>query len=470
MLPNVKASPNTGILPDVPSPRSAEFAAFDNEFAACLTALGLESQPSFITALSGGADSAALALLAQRYALKHRKQHKAVIIDHGLRKGSSAEAARVCRRFEALGLTCHVLRVVASRPKAALQEWARNHRLALLSDAARVEGAVVLFGHHSGDLAETVMMRLLRGSGLAGLAGIPARRQQGGVIFARPILNWPAAKSRAICAAFNCAYEQDPSNNDLGFERVRVRQMLAGGDCADDRCQRFSKNLLRLAGASGAITRAFDTAVAPTLQAAMTWQIAGFVDFDPAPLAGLPQACWWRVMRRVIQAVGGRPYGASDAAGIECRQRVMDGRAATVGGCHFHPHPASVSSSAESRKGRYTLFRETGRQTVRHPIQPHKPVIFAGCWQVLSPVEGVVHALADAPQREAGTAQMDMPESWRIFPHRARQAIPVVTGLDGMRFYPHLHKIKPDHSDGKAQAFHMGMAETQIYFADRQVR
>jgi tRNA(Ile)-lysidine synthase len=453
MLPNVKVDSSKD---------------FDRQFAAQMALLGLSGCSVFITALSGGADSTALALLAQRYAEKNGKSHYGVIVDHGLREDSDLEAERVKTRLEYRGVHCRILRIDTPKPITAVQEWARGHRHRLLADAARTSGAVVLFGHHAGDLAETVAMRLERGSGLFGLAGIPARRQHGDVVFARPLLPWSAIVLRQVCAVLDCKFELDPSNDSLVFERVRIRRSLERLDQKMVGRDVGSANLVRLARAAGCLTTVLDRAVEPLIRNSFIFYEAGYARFKPSQLLNLSQPVWWHIMRRIIAALGGQDYAPSKDAGIECRRRISHGLSATLGGCHFHPNHMVGSGASHYQ---YTLFRETGRKLIAQPIAEGATNIFAGCWLVKSQVSGTVHAFGDKDKiLKVDTNYFDqdaMPDSWHKLPHRARQAIPVVTDLDGRLFYPHLGRTTHRQGDVCLSACHLGIAEPPIFFADR---
>ncbi len=128
----------------------------------------------WITCLSGGADSTALALLAEDHARRNARAHSAIIIDHGIRPEAAQEAARVCRRMQEAGIAVTVHKVAAAAPATGVQAWARAQRYAIANDIARRSAAALLLGQHAGDQAETVWMRLQRGSGLAG--GLARRR------------------------------------------------------------------------------------------------------------------------------------------------------------------------------------------------------------------------------------------------------------------------------------------------------
>ena len=184
----------------------------------------------FGIALSGGSDSLALLLLA-RAALPERVH--AVTIDHALRPESAGEAASAAAVCGDIGVP-HEIAAVSVRP-GNVQERAREARYDALCRAFG-HGSVEVFatGHHADDQAETVLMRLARGSGLSGLAGIRARRvvfgdnPLGEFLLVRPLLNWRRDELAAVVANAGIEPVSDPSNADDRFDRVRVRIALAG--------------------------------------------------------------------------------------------------------------------------------------------------------------------------------------------------------------------------------------------------
>ena len=126
-----------------PNVRADQRAPDDDAFAAALAGAGVGNSPAFVTALSGGPDSTALALLAQQFAARHNRRHLGLIVDHGLRDGSADEARRVQARLSDFGVTSRIQSIIAPPPTASIQEWARRHRQDLLAATARAEGAVV---------------------------------------------------------------------------------------------------------------------------------------------------------------------------------------------------------------------------------------------------------------------------------------------------------------------------------------
>jgi tRNA(Ile)-lysidine synthase len=184
-----------------------------------VAALQLEVPPDVtapvVVGCSGGADSLALLALAVDGGLAPIAVH----VDHGLRAGSDREAGNVAHAAARLGAGFDARRVTVA-PGPNLEARARDVRYDAL-EAARVEhgATAVLVAHTADDQAETVVLNLLRGSGSAGLAGMPIRR--GRVV--RPLLGARRADVRAECARRQLTPWEDPSNDDLAFRRNWIR-------------------------------------------------------------------------------------------------------------------------------------------------------------------------------------------------------------------------------------------------------
>ena len=177
-------------------------------------------------AVSGGADSLALLLLA---AAAFPGRVSAATVDHGLRPAGAAEArhvAHICRR---LGVDHHrlTLRVAAGANVQARARAARYGALVDLCTAERLDWLAT--GHHADDQLETMLMRLNRASGVGGLAGIRARRDR----LVRPLLAWRRDDLRAIVSVCGEVAIEDPSNADDRFDRSRIRKSLQHADWLD---------------------------------------------------------------------------------------------------------------------------------------------------------------------------------------------------------------------------------------------
>lgn len=188
----------------------------------------LASSCGLLLAVSGGPDSTALLLLIDRWRKDTGVPVAVATVDHRLRAGSAQDAQAVAALCAARGLAHHTLVREGDAPKTRLQERARDARYALLVRCAKNIGAdTIVTAHHADDQAETILMRLTRGSGPAGLAGMAALSWRDGVAIARPLLALPKADLVAICRAENVAFAEDPSNDNAAFRRVALRRLAA---------------------------------------------------------------------------------------------------------------------------------------------------------------------------------------------------------------------------------------------------
>lgn len=198
----------------------------------------LAPEPALVLAVSGGPDSTALLWLAARWRkrLKRRPKLLAVTVDHGLRKESAREALAVKKLAKKLKVEHRTLRWTGPKPKTGIQEAARHARYQLLGDAARKAGAeYVLTAHTLDDQAETVLFRLLRGSGVAGLRGMsagaplpgwPGTTRANRRFVSRPFLHVPKSRLLATLEAAKIPFADDPSNRDPRFTRPRLRALM----------------------------------------------------------------------------------------------------------------------------------------------------------------------------------------------------------------------------------------------------
>ncbi len=252
-----------------------------------------ERAPRLAVALSGGADSSTLALLAGDWAAGRGGTLLALIVDHGLRAGSAAEAARLAERCMARGFDARVLVWTGSKPGRAVEEAARRARYRLLEDACRRHRVLhLLVGHHLADQAETVAMRREAGSGDLGLAGMSACVERPGMRLLRPFLGVAPARLRATLAARGESWLEDPMNRDRRFTRVRLRQ---DGVAAPDPAAAARRSRLERETAAG---------------------LAGMVRLDAGGVAtlhrgrfrALPERLRLAVLARLAMTVGGLDY------------------------------------------------------------------------------------------------------------------------------------------------------------------
>jgi len=198
-------------------------------FSAEMDRLGpFEPHPRLAVAVSGGADSMALVLLAHEWVSRLGGEILALTVDHGLRAASSDEADITLRRLAAHRIPGRKLTVPGLVRGPALAARARDARYRLLLEACAADGIPhLLLGHHRGDQVETVMMRALSASTTRGLAGMPALTETRFVRLLRPLLDVAPEQLRAFLTASQVTWVEDPSNLEPAALRVRLRLLRA---------------------------------------------------------------------------------------------------------------------------------------------------------------------------------------------------------------------------------------------------
>ncbi len=206
----------------------------------------LNKASGILAAVSGGPDSMALMHGLARWASTGRRPTIYIAtVDHGLRPEAAEEAAFVAREAATLSLPHRTLAWIGQKPEAGIQEAAREARYHLLVEHAREVGSSHLVTAHTlDDQAETVMMRLSRGSGLGGLAGMRRDTDRQGIRHIRPLLGLPKSRLLDHCRQHGWRFVTDPSNVDERYARVRWRRLmplLAAEGLTADRLARFAE-------------------------------------------------------------------------------------------------------------------------------------------------------------------------------------------------------------------------------------
>jgi tRNA(Ile)-lysidine synthase len=271
---------------------------------------GLEGLRGLLLAVSGGSDSTALLVIAARWAKKLKRAPKllAVTVDHGLRPEGKREAAQVKRLARRLGVPHRTLRWSGAKPKTGLQEAARIARYSLLAQAAvRAGYEHILTAHTLDDQAETVLLRLTRGSGLTGLAGmahasaLPVGTRTA-IFLVRPLLRIPKSRLVATLRAVGIGHSEDPSNRDPRFTRARLRLLMP----ALAREGLDARSLTRLAARMrrAEATVEFAVGAARAALAPGVWPERGPVVFDAVGFGGLPAEVALRLLGRALAQTG----------------------------------------------------------------------------------------------------------------------------------------------------------------------
>jgi tRNA(Ile)-lysidine synthase len=282
---------------------AAEAAPIDPAEAARLLEplLGLSR---LVLAVSGGPDSTALlALAAERSRTAPRFPGLlAVTIDHGLRPAARAEAEAVAELAARLGVPHRILPWQGAKPAAGLMAAARAARYDLLAQAAADFGAAdVATAHTLDDQAETVLLRLAAGSGLAGLAAMRPVERRGAIRLHRPLLGVTKARLIATLAARGLAWSEDPSNADPRFARPRLRAAQTALAREGLSAERLARLAARAARAEAALEAMTDAAAAAVTQGGSE---SGRIAFDGEGFFALPAEIGLRLLGRAIARLG----------------------------------------------------------------------------------------------------------------------------------------------------------------------
>ncbi len=305
-----------------------------------LTFTELDKYARVAVAVSGGADSMALAHMLGAYAAKRKKKLHihAITVDHGLRPESAREAVQVSKWLSKWPHVTHeILRWEGAKPKTGKMEAARAARYGLMAAYCKKHSINILaVAHHADDQAETFFMRVAHGSGLDGLAGMQRMAPQGDTFsIYRPLLAITHADIVAYCKTHKIKWVEDPTNTNKKYTRTRLRQALAseGFDA-----KRLATTLARLGRAGDALA----TIAAKAAHETGVGTTATSETYNLAALKTFPFEIFLRVLRVAIENRGRGGYGprlekleeiAVDMASAKVKRK------ATLGGCIIEADP-----------------------------------------------------------------------------------------------------------------------------------
>lgn len=347
-------------------------------FAALMAPLGpFEPAPRIAVAVSGGADSLALAWLARDWARGRGGLAEALVVDHGLRAESAAEARMTVQRLAAMGVPARLLRLEGLVRGPGLAARAREARHRVLRAACAEAGILhLLLGHHAADQAETLLLRLLKASGPAGMAGMAALVETAEVRLLRPLLAVSPRDLRDTLRAAGLGWVEDPSNADPAATRVRLRLLRADRD-GDGPATRA---LGAVARAHGGARAAQDAAEAREMAARVRLHPEGYAVLTPGPVAP-------GVLAAVLRMLSGRAHAPAPRA---VAALARNPRPATLGGVRILP------AGRFGPPGAWLLLREAAAMQAPVPAG----ALWDGRFRLLGDAAGegvTLGALGDAP-------------------------------------------------------------------------
>ncbi len=418
------------------------------EFSRLMAPLGgFERRPELAVAVSGGADSMALCLLVDEWAQRRHGRARALLVDHGLRPQSGDEARRVVGWLGDRGIDITVLRWGGAKPTSNVQAAARAERYRLMTGWCRDGGILhLVLAHHRDDQAETVLMRLARGSGLDGLAAMAAVVELPALRLLRPLLDVPRKRLRATTRGRGQSWLEDPSNRDPRFARTRLRA-LAPALAAEGVTAR---RLAAAAAAAGGARHAIELAAADLLANAVEVHRAGFCRVDPGPFRGAPDEVARRALTRILLCVGGGVYpprGVRLGRLFRCLMDDKLGAGRTLAGCRIVP-----------RRGALLICREPAAARGETALSSDAPAYWDGRFVVRAASSGsarkrrlAVRRLGRAGWAETAAALPNLRAT--AIPGAVRPSLPAVFDLDGVVAVPHLFYVRSDLGANGTLAF-----------------
>jgi tRNA(Ile)-lysidine synthase len=408
------------------------------EFAGLMDRLEpFEAAPALALAVSGGADSMALALLASAWANNRGGSVTALVVDHGLRPDATAEAQLTQARLRDRGIVTQILTRTGPVPSGDLQAFARRARYRLLGQWCRDQGILHLVtAHHRDDQAETLLLRLARGSGLAGLAAMPPITDLASCRLLRPFLGIPSNRLRATLLGAGWSWCEDPSNRNEAFARVRVRNSAHHLEALGLDPARLAATASHLGRARAAI----EEQVARLLAAAVMIHPAGFAALDRQAMLAAPSDVTLRALASVVTCIGGQA--------VTPRFERLDGLRTAIEGQGFRPRTLAGCRIAPER-GAILVFRELAAVAApatldNAPIRWDNRFVVSHLGKNPAPASLSVGALgpedADILKRLPDLASVDIPRRvWPTLPTLRRQG----TILE----VPHLDWAAPKTAD-----------------------
>ena len=322
-----------------------------------------EPYDAALLAVSGGSDSMALMWLAARWMRDTGwpgKLHVGVV-DHGLRAEAADEARFVMAEAGKLGLNAHTLRWDGPHPKTGIPAAARQARYDLLCGLASKLGAVLVTAHTQDDQAETVLMRLARGSGVDGLSGMEASSLRGDVCLLRPLLEVSRDRLRETLREVGMTWMDDPTNENTDHERVRVRKALDVLAAVGVSRDALALSALRLGRARSAL----EVAKAGLMHVAVSVVTNSYAEIDLQRWSHGPAELQVRAIMQLA-----RMFGGGQEISLSGAERVIDwiaqsdARATTFAGCRFARRAKVVIVGREAVR----VNTDAMRVNATHPV------------------------------------------------------------------------------------------------------
>lgn len=424
------------------------------EFAASLASLAhFETSPFLAVAVSGGPDSLALIILADRWARERGGKICAITVDHQLRPESGAEIRRLREWLSARAISHEILVWSGEKPRTGIQEAARLVRYRLLGGWCREHACLhLLTGHQRDDQIETHLIRRRAHSGPDGLAGISAIRELADCRLLRPLLGVTRDRLVAFLEAERQPFVTDPSNFDPAFERSRLRH--------GDGISASGVELSRLAGeisALGCARGKRERERSALLARFLSLHPAGFALLNPAPLVEIsPEAEGFLSSLTMTIGAASYPPRRERIARLRAVLGAAERRGHTLGGCRF------------SRwRGRIVVTRELAKAERPIRVRPGERIIWDRRFEIVTlPVDHRSFTIGYLGL--AATSRLDrltLQQARAFLPRFLLPVLPAVWDEEGIAAVPHLGHKREGASGLPQVVFRPVNALTQAGFA-----
>jgi tRNA(Ile)-lysidine synthase len=416
------------------------------ELAAAFDAIGgFEARPIIALAVSGGPDSLALTMLADRWARQRGGEAWGLHVNHRLRPESDAEAGIVAGWLASRGIRHRLLVWEGTKPATGVQEAARRARYRLLSEWCRAHGCLhLLTAHHRDDQIETHLIRRRAQSGPDGLAGMAAVRELAGLRLVRPLLGVARARLAAFLEAERQDFLSDPSNRNPRFERARLRLSLAGrtDPVTSDKIAAYGRRRAERERQVGTLL-ARTVAVHP----------AGFASVQFGAIAHQDSDLAERLLARVVACIGGSPYPPRRERVQRLRtslaQAPHQGR--TLAGCRVIPW-----------RGVFLVVRELAAASPAAIVGSGEAMLWDRRFQVTSAMEAqCAYTIGYLGSAASAVASGDLAGD---LPHLIRPSLLALWDRDGIAAVPHLGYRREDAAGLPCVSFRPANPLTQAGF------
>ena len=402
-----------------------------------------------VIAVSGGSDSMALLHLVRLWLLHSSKQAQPAVsvctVDHGLRAGSEDEALFVENAARALGYQHHTLHWDGVKPTSGLQDLARNARYDLLTEYARkLSGrTAILTAHTQNDQAETVLMRLGRGSGPDGMAAIPELTLRHDIAIVRPLLDVTRSQLVAFLDQVGQTWREDPSNTLIDFERIRIRNAQDARNELALSDQALAQTAKRMQRARNSLRQVANDLLSSALDDQELLQY-GVFEWSREALERYGHEVAIRCLRQIVKVVGGshEQPNLSQTEALYDQLRCESFRGWTL-------HGARLVRERNGAQDKTLIFRETGRNGLATTdLAPGDFILWDGRF--------LVHTLVDLPENlrlgPLGPEDLEQLEMFRprnistALANQIALTLPAVWQGDQLIGLPHLRNCCPQIS------------------------